>query len=92
MTVALAHVKCQVIFYITTKDEMSDFGSFAMLSFYISPLELVHCVVFNTLFVFKTFVDYHILIWGGFLFILYITNGVFWIIHHTNQCYCVVGN
>ena len=62
MTVALAHVKCQVIFYITTKDEMSDFGSFAMLSFYIPPLKLVHCVVFNTLFVFKTFVDYHILI------------------------------
>ena len=44
LTFALANIRCQVFFYITTKDKMSDYGSFVMLSFYITPLELVHRV------------------------------------------------
>ena len=44
MTSALAHIKCQVIFYNTSKDKMWYSVSFGILSFYVPPLELVHRV------------------------------------------------
>ena len=47
LTSALAHIKRQVILCITAKDEVWDSGSFAMLSFYFPPLELVHRVKRN---------------------------------------------
>ena len=45
MTSALAYIKCQGIFYNTTKDEIYYSGSFRILSFYFPPLELVHRVL-----------------------------------------------
>ena len=44
MTSALAHIKCQVISYNTSKDKRWYFASFGILSLYVPPLELVHCV------------------------------------------------